>query len=150
MLRIVNGPTTATAYGLVRGKERTILVFDLGGNDSTCRCWRSTTRWSSPGFRWQPPRRATGTTGSSNGSSDKFKASAGIDLTKDKMAMQRLRERPEGKIERAQPEHLDQPALHHRRRRQDPLFIDGLAEHSLEFQKITQDLLTAPVRRSSR
>ena len=51
--------------------------------------------------RRQPPRwRRLGPARSSTGSVDKFKAAHGIDLTKDKMAMQRLREAAEkAKIE---------------------------------------------------
>ena len=48
VLRIINEPTAAAlAYGLARGeeaKEQRILVWDLGGGRSTCRCWR----WERP------------------------------------------------------------------------------------------------------
>src|SRR6202012_4555188 len=104
VLRIVNEPTAAAlAYGLDKGeKEQTILVFDLGGGtfdvslleigDGVVEV-RATSGdnhlggddWDDRIVSWLV---------------DKFKASAGIDLTKDKMAMQRLREAAEkAKIE---------------------------------------------------
>ena len=104
VLRIVNEPTAAAlAYGLDKGNsEQTILVFDLGGGtfdvslleigDGVVEV-RATSGdnhlggddWDDRIVEWLV---------------DKFKASAGIDLTKDKMAMQRLREAAEkAKIE---------------------------------------------------
>src|SRR6202000_790928 len=94
--RIVNEPTAAAlAYGLDKGKkEQTILVFDLGGGtfdvslleigDGVVEV-RATSGdnhlggddWDDRIVSWLV---------------DKFKASAGSDLTKDKMAMQRRRE----------------------------------------------------------
>ena len=104
VLRIVNEPTAAAlAYGLDKGdKEQTILVFDLGGGTFDVSLLeigegvvevRATSGdnhlggddWDDRIVEWLV---------------DKFKASAGIDLTKDKMAMQRLREAAEkAKIE---------------------------------------------------
>ena len=104
VLRIVNEPTTAAlAYGLDKGsKEQTILVFDLGGGtfdvslleigDGVVEV-RATSGdnhlggddWDDRIVEWLV---------------DKFRATSGIDLTKDKMAMQRLREAAEkAKIE---------------------------------------------------
>ena len=126
VLRIVNEPTAAAlAYGLDKGeKEQTILVFDLGGGTFDVSLLeigegvvevRATSGdnhlggddWDQRVVDWLV---------------DKFKGTSGIDLTKDKMAMQRLREAAEkAKIElSSSAEHLDQPALHHRRRRQEP------------------------------
>src|SRR5829696_2112448 len=104
VLRIVNEPTAAAlAYGLDKGeKEQTILVFDLGGGTFDVSLLeigegvvevRATSGdnhlggddWDERVIKWLV---------------DKFKASNGIDLTKDKMAMQRLREAAEkAKIE---------------------------------------------------
>ena len=104
VLRIVNEPTAAAlAYGLDKGeKEQTILVFDLGGGTFDVSLLeigegvvevRATSGdnhlggddWDDRIVEWLV---------------DKFKGSAGIDLTKDKMAMQRLREAAEkAKIE---------------------------------------------------
>ena len=126
VLRIVNEPTAAAlAYGLDKGeKEQTILVFDLGGGTFDVSLLeigegvvevKATTGdnhlggddWDERIVEWLV---------------DKFKAASGIDLTKDKMAMQRLREAAEkAKIElSSSQQHLDQPALHHRRRGQEP------------------------------
>jgi molecular chaperone DnaK len=73
---------------------------------------------------------------------DKFKASAGIDLTKDKMAMQRLREAAEkAKIElsSSQSSSINLPYITVDADK-NPLFLDEQLSRS-EFQKITQDLL---------
>jgi molecular chaperone DnaK len=73
---------------------------------------------------------------------DKFKASAGIDLTKDKMAMQRLREAAEkAKIELSsgQSTSINLPYITVDADK-NPLFLDEQLTRS-EFQKITQDLL---------
>src|SRR5213079_1564989 len=99
LLRIVIQPTAAAlAYGLDKGeKEQTILVFDLGGVTFDVSLLeigegvvevRATSGdnhlggddWDQRIVDWLV---------------DKFKQSAGIDLTKDKMAMQRLREAAE-------------------------------------------------------
>ena len=98
VLRIVNEPTAAAlAYGLDKGeKEQTILVFDLGGGtfdvslleigDGVIEVKATSgdnhlggDDWDERIIQWLV---------------DKFKAAHGIDLTKDKMAMQRLREAP--------------------------------------------------------
>src|ERR671936_724622 len=104
VLRIVNEPTAAAlAYGLDKGeKEQTILVFDLGGGTfdvSLLEIGEGVVEvkatngdnhlggddWDERIIKWLV---------------DKFKASQGIDLTKDKMAMQRIREAAEkAKIE---------------------------------------------------
>ncbi len=126
VLRIVNEPTAAAlAYGLDKGeKEQTILVFDLGGGTFDVSLLeigegvievKATSGdnhlggddWDQRIIDWLV---------------DKFKAAHGIDLAKDKMAMQRLREAAEkAKIELSSPaaDH-HQPALHHAGRREEP------------------------------
>src|SRR6201747_3097956 len=104
VLRIVNEPTAAAlAYGLDKGeKEQTILVFDLGGGtfdvslleigDGVIEVKATSgdnhlggDDWDQKVIDWLV---------------EKFKAAHGIDLTKDKMALQRLRESAEkAKIE---------------------------------------------------
>src|SRR5690606_21020623 len=104
VLRLVNEPTAAArAYGLDKGdKEQTILVFDLGGGTFDVSLLeigegvvevRATSGdnhlggddWDQRIVDWLV---------------DKFKASHGIDLTKDKMALQRIKEAAEkAKIE---------------------------------------------------
>ncbi|WP_132992871.1 molecular chaperone DnaK [Gordonia zhaorongruii] len=146
VLRIVNEPTAAAlAYGLDKGeKEQTILVFDLGGGtfdvslleigDGVVEV-RATSGdnvlggddWDERIVEWLV---------------DKFKASSGIDLTKDKMAMQRLREAAEkAKIElsSSQSTSINLPYITVDSEK-NPLFLDEQLSRS-EFQKITSDLL---------
>ena len=73
---------------------------------------------------------------------EKFKASQGIDLTKDKMALQRLREAAEkAKIElsSSQQATINLPYITVDAEK-NPLFLDETLSRT-EFQKITQDLL---------
>ncbi|MEZ5212888.1 MULTISPECIES: molecular chaperone DnaK [unclassified Gordonia (in: high G+C Gram-positive bacteria)] len=146
VLRIVNEPTAAAlAYGLDKAsKEQTILVFDLGGGtfdvslleigDGVVEV-RATSGdnvlggddWDERIVQWLV---------------DKFKASSGIDLTKDKMAMQRLREAAEkAKIElsASQSTTINLPYITVDADK-NPLFLDETLSRA-EFQKITQDLL---------
>src|SRR6516162_9764431 len=146
VLRIVNEPTAAAlAYGLDKGeKEQRILVFDLGGGTFDVSLLeigegvvevRATSGdnhlggddWDDRVVNWLV---------------DKFKASAGIDLTKDKMAMQRLREAAEkAKIElsSSQSTSINLPYITVDADK-NPLFLDEQLTRA-EFQKITQDLL---------
>ena len=146
VLRIVNEPTAAAlAYGLEKGdKEQTILVFDLGGGtfdvslleigDGVVEV-RATAGdnklggddWDQRIVEWLV---------------DKFKAANGIDLTKDKMAMQRLREAAEkAKIElsSSQSANINLPYITVDADK-NPLFLDETLSRA-EFQRITQDLL---------
>ena len=111
---------------------------------STSRCWRSA-RASS---RSAPPRvtttsvATTGTTAIVEWLVDKFKGTSGIDLTKDKMAMQRLREAAEkAKIELSarQSTSINLPYITVDADK-NPLFLDEQLTRA-EFQRITQDLL---------
>jgi molecular chaperone DnaK len=146
VLRIVNEPTAAAlAYGLDKGDtEQTILVFDLGGGtfdvslleigDGVVEV-RATSGdnhlggddWDERVVSWLV---------------DKFKAQNGIDLTKDKMALQRLREAAEkAKIElsSSQSTSINLPYITVDADK-NPLFLDEQLSRS-EFQKITSDLL---------
>lgn len=146
VLRIVNEPTAAAlAYGLDKGeKEQTILVFDLGGGTFDVSLLeigegvvevRATSGdnhlggddWDQRVVDWLV---------------EKFKASSGIDLTKDKMAMQRLREAAEkAKIElsSSQSTSINLPYITVDADK-NPLFLDEQLTRA-EFQRITQDLL---------
>ncbi|MFM9379356.1 molecular chaperone DnaK [Gordonia sp. VNK21] len=146
VLRIVNEPTAAAlAYGLDKGeKEQTILVFDLGGGtfdvslleigDGVVEV-RATSGdnnlggddWDERVVEWLV---------------EKFKSTSGIDLTKDKMALQRLREAAEkAKIElsASQSTSINLPYITVDAEK-NPLFLDEQLSRS-EFQKITNDLL---------
>ncbi len=146
VLRIVNEPTAAAlAYGLDKGeKEQTILVFDLGGGtfdvslleigDGVVEVRATSGDNHLGGDDWD--QRIV------DWLSDKFKASSGIDLTKDKMAMQRLREAAEkAKIElsASQSTSINLPYITVDADK-NPLFLDEQLSRS-EFQKITSDLL---------
>src|SRR3989440_1164466 len=146
VLRIVNEPTAAAlAYGLDKGqKEQTILVFDLGGGTFDVSLLeigegvvevKATNGDNHLGGDGWDERIVTWLV-------DKFKASAGIDLTRDKMAMQRLREAAEkAKIElsSSQSTSINLPYITVDSDK-NPLFLDEQLTRA-EFQKITQDLL---------
>ena len=104
VLRIVNEPTAAAlAYGLEKGEqEQTILVFDLGGGtfdvslleigDGVVEVMATAGDNELGGDDWD--QRIV------DWLVDRFKTSQGVDLTKDKRAVQRLREAAEkAKIE---------------------------------------------------
>src|SRR6059058_4871384 len=146
VLRIVNEPTAAAlAYGLDKGeKEQTILVFDLGGGTFDVSLLeigegiievKATSGdnhlggddWDQRVIDWLV---------------DKFRAANGIDLAKDKMAMQRLREAAEkAKIElsSSQQTSINLPYITQDAEK-NPLFLDESLSRA-EFQKITRDLL---------
>lgn len=146
VLRIVNEPTAAAlAYGLDKGdKEQTILVFDLGGGTFDVSLLeiaegvvevKATNGDNHLGGDDWDERIVTWLV-------DKFKSSQGIDLTKDKMAMQRLREAAEkGKIELSSSSStsINLPYITVDSEK-NPLFLDETLSRA-EFQRITQDLL---------
>ncbi|GAA1243831.1 molecular chaperone DnaK [Prauserella halophila] len=146
VLRIVNEPTAAAlAYGLDKGeKEQTILVFDLGGGTFDVSLLeigegvvevRATSGdnhlggddWDERIVDWLV---------------DKFKASNGIDLTKDRMALQRIKEAAEkAKIELSSSStaSINLPYITVDADK-NPLFLDETLSRA-EFQRITSDLL---------
>lgn len=146
VLRIVNEPTAAAlAYGLEKNdKDQTILVFDLGGGtfdvslleigDGVVEVRATAGDNKLGGDDWD--QRIV------DWLVEKFKASQGIDLTKDKMALQRLREAAEkAKIElsSSQQATINLPYITVDAEK-NPLFLDETLTRT-EFQKITQDLL---------
>ncbi|MCD2112948.1 MULTISPECIES: molecular chaperone DnaK [Rhodococcus] len=146
VLRIVNEPTAAAlAYGLDKGeKEQTILVFDLGGGtfdvslleigDGVVEVRATSGDNHLGGDDWD--ERVV------NWLVEKFKGQHGVDLTKDKMALQRLREAAEkAKIElsSSQSTSINLPYITVDADK-NPLFLDEQLTRS-EFQKITGDLL---------
>ena len=146
VLRIVNEPTAAAlAYGLEKAdKEQTILVFDLGGGtfdvslleigDGVVEVLATAgdnelggDDWDNRIVEWLV---------------DKFKSAQSVDLSKDKMAMQRLREAAEkAKIElsSSQQASINLPYITVDSEK-NPLFLDETLTRT-EFQKITSDLL---------
>ncbi|CNW77159.1 molecular chaperone DnaK [Mycobacterium tuberculosis] len=146
VLRIVNEPTAAAlAYGLDKGeKEQRILVFDLGGGTFDVSLLeigegvvevRATSGDNHLGGDDWDQRVVDWLVG-------KVKGTSGIDLTKDKMAIQRLREAAEkAKIElsSSQSTSINLPYITVDADK-NPLFLDEQLTRA-EFQRITQDLL---------
>ena len=146
VLRIVNEPTAAAlAYGLDKGdKEQTILVFDLGGGtfdvslleigDGVVEVKATSGDNHLGGDDWDQALVdfLVKTFGSKNG----------IDLTKDKMAMQRIREAAEkAKIElsASASTSVNLPYITVDAEK-NPLFLDETITRA-QFQAMTADLL---------
>src|SRR6195952_4078427 len=145
VLRVVNEPTAAAlAYGLDKGEtEQTILVFDLGGGtfdgslleigDGVIEVKSTAGDNKLGGDDWDERvvKHLVQT----------FNAQSGIDLSKDKLAMQRLREAAEkAKIELsgAQSTNVNLPYI--TAGADGPLHLDVTITRA-EFQRLTQDLL---------
>ncbi|MEX5720684.1 molecular chaperone DnaK [Geodermatophilus maliterrae] len=145
VLRIVNEPTAAAlAYGLDKGEtEQTILVFDLGGGTFDVSLLEI----------GEGVIEVKATAGDNHLGGDDwdqkvvdhlvrtFNVSHGIDLSKDKLAMQRLREAAEkAKIELsgAQSTNVNLPYI--TAGAEGPLHLDVTITRA-EFQRMTQDLL---------
>jgi len=146
VLRIINEPTAAAlAYGLDKAdKEQTILVFDLGGGtfdvslleigDGVVEVKATSGDNHLGGDDWDQALvdHLVKTFGSANG----------IDLTKDKMAMQRIREAAEkAKIElsSSQSATINLPYITVDAEK-NPLFLDETITRA-QFQALTADLL---------
>ena len=146
VLRIINEPTAAAlAYGLDKAdKEQTILVFDLGGGtfdvslleigDGVVEVKATNGDNNLGGDDWDQALvdHLVKTFGSANG----------IDLTKDKMAMQRIREAAEkAKIElsSSQSATINLPYITVDSEK-NPLFLDETVTRA-QFQTLTADLL---------
>lgn len=146
VLRIINEPTAAAlAYGLDKSEEeQTILVFDLGGGtfdvslleigDGVVEVKSTSGDNKLGGDDWDQKLVDYLVT--------QFKAAHGIDLTKDKMAMQRLREASEkAKIELSSSNQtsINLPYITVDAEK-NPLFLDETITRA-QFQQMTQDLL---------
>ncbi|MEV4196769.1 molecular chaperone DnaK [Micromonospora globbae] len=145
VLRIVNEPTAAAlAYGLDKGsKEQTVLVFDLGGGTFDVSLLELA----------EGVIEVKSTSGDNNLGGDDwdqriidhlvktFRGEHGIDLSQDKMAMQRLKEAAEkAKIElsAATTTNINLPYI--TAGSAGPLHLDVTLSRA-EFQRMTQDLL---------
>jgi len=144
VLRIINEPTSAAlAYHLEKENEATILVFDLGGGTFDVSLLEV----------GEGVVEVKATSGDNHLGGDDwdqrivdwlvtdFKNSYGIDLSKDKMALQRLRETAEKtKIELSSSteSQINLPYITHSE--QGPLHLDTKLTRA-EFQKMTSDLL---------
>jgi len=142
--RIINEPTAAAlAYGLDKGDDQTILVFDLGGGTFDVSLLEI----------GEGVIEVKATSGDNNLGGDdwdeavvnwlvnKFKASTGVDLTKDKMAMPRIREAAErAKIELSSSSSTAINLPYITVQDGNPVFLDETLTRA-EFEKITADLL---------
>ncbi|HUR13620.1 MAG TPA: molecular chaperone DnaK [Mycobacteriales bacterium] len=145
VLRIVNEPTAAAlAYGLDKGEhEQTILVFDLGGGtfdvslleigDGVIEVKATSGDNRLGGDDWDEAL--------VNHLVKQFQNQQGIDLSKDKMAMQRLREAAEkAKIELSSSQATSINLPYITAGAEGPLHLD-VSMTRAEFQRLTQDLL---------
>ncbi|MFF5262795.1 molecular chaperone DnaK [Actinomadura viridis] len=144
VLRIINEPTSAAlAYHLEKENEATILVFDLGGGTFDVSLLevgegvvevKATSGdnhlggddWDSKVVDWLVGR---------------FKNANGVDLAKDKMALQRLREAAEkAKIELSSSSETQINLPYITASSEGPLHLDEKLTRG-EFQRLTSDLL---------
>ncbi len=144
VLRIINEPTSAAlAYHLEKEDEATILVFDLGGGtfdvslldvgDGVVEVKATHgdnhlggDDWDQAVVDWLVER---------------FKNSNGVDLSKDKMALQRLREAAEkAKIELSSSTETSINLPYITASSEGPLHLDEKLTRA-EFQRLTADLL---------
>jgi len=145
VLRIINEPTAAAlAYGLDKGdKEQTILVFDLGGGtfdvslleigDGVIEVKSTSGDNKLGGDDWD--QRVV------EHLVKTFNGQHGVDLAKDKMAMQRLREAAEkAKIELSQSSQTGINLPYITASADGPLHLDVTLTRA-EFQRMTSDLL---------
>ncbi|MEV5570684.1 molecular chaperone DnaK [Spirillospora sp. NPDC052269] len=144
VLRIINEPTSAAlAYHLEKENEATILVFDLGGGtfdvsllevgDGVVEVKATSgdnhlggDDWDNKVVDWLVER---------------FKNANGVDLSKDKMALQRLREAGEkAKIELSSSSETQINLPYITASAEGPLHLDEKLTRA-EFQRLTSDLL---------
>ena len=145
VLRIINEPTSAAlAYGLDKGdKEQTILVFDLGGGTFDVSLLEI----------GDGVVEVKATSGDNNLGGDdwdnkvvdwmvtQFKNAHGVDLSKDKMAMQRLREAAEkAKIELSSSMQTSINLPYITASAEGPLHLEETLTRA-QFESMTADLL---------
>jgi molecular chaperone DnaK len=145
VLRIINEPTAAAlAYGLDKeGADQTILVFDLGGGTFDV----SVLEIGDGVFEVKSTHGDTKLGGDDwddriiNWMVDSFKAAHGVDLSKDNMATQRLKEAAEkAKIELSQVQQTQINLPFITATPDGPLHLDEQLTRA-KFQEITSDLL---------
>jgi molecular chaperone DnaK len=145
VLRIINEPTSAAlAYGLDKGdKEQTILVFDLGGGtfdvslleigDGVVEVKATSGDNNLGGDDWDDKVVEWLVTN--------FKNAHGVDLSKDKMAMQRLREAAEkAKIELSSSMQTSINLPYITASAEGPLHLEETLTRA-QFEQMTSDLL---------
>src|SRR6195256_670052 len=145
VVRIINEPTAAAlAYGLDKeGADQTILVFDLGGGTFDV----SVLEIGDGVFEVKSPHGDTHLGGDAwdqrviDWLVESFKSAHGVDLGKDNMAMQRLKEAPEkAKIELSQVQQTQINLPFITATAEGPLHLDEQLSRA-KFQEMTADLL---------
>ncbi|MGJ5755887.1 molecular chaperone DnaK [Streptomyces puniciscabiei] len=144
VLRIINEPTAAAlAYGLDKENDQTVLVFDLGGGTFDVSLLEI-------GEGVIEVKATNGDTHLGGDDWDQrivdhlvttFKNSYGIDLAKDKMAVQRLREAAErAKVELSSSTETNINLPYITASAEGPLHLDEKLTRA-QFQQLTSDLL---------
>ncbi|MFF3667385.1 molecular chaperone DnaK [Microtetraspora malaysiensis] len=148
VLRIINEPTSAAlAYGLDKEKDQTILVFDLGGGTFDVSLLDV---GQEDGHGFVEVRATSGDNHLGGDDWDqrvvdelvtRFKNAHGVDLSKDKMALQRLREAAEkAKIELSSQTETTINLPYITASAEGPLHLEEKLTRA-EFQRVTADLL---------
>ncbi|MFI2378564.1 molecular chaperone DnaK [Streptomyces sp. NPDC018964] len=144
VLRIINEPTAAAlAYGLDKENDQTVLVFDLGGGTFDVSLLDM-------GEGVIEVKATNGDTHLGGDDWDqrvveylakRFKGQYGVDLTQDKMAVQRLREAAEkAKIELSSSTETTVNLPYITASAEGPLHLDEKLTRA-QFQELTEDLL---------
>ncbi|UNO43331.1 molecular chaperone DnaK [Streptomyces sp. MST-110588] len=144
VLRIINEPTAAAlAYGLDKGSEQTVLVFDLGGGTFDV----SLLEIGDGVFEVKATNGDTRLGGDDwdqrivDHLVKQFRNAYGIDLSKDKMALQRLREAAEkAKVELSSSSETTINLPYITASAEGPLHLDEKLTRA-QFQQLTADLL---------
>jgi molecular chaperone DnaK len=144
VLRIINEPTAAAlAYGLDKESDQTILVFDLGGGTFDV----SILEIGDGVFEVKATHGDTQLGGDDwdqrviDWLVDQFKGAHGVDLSKDNMALQRLKEAAEkAKIELSQVQQTQINLPFITATAEGPLHLDEQLTRA-KFQELTADLL---------
>ncbi len=144
VLRIINEPTAAAlAYGLDKDTDHTILVFDLGGGTFDV----SVLEIGDGVFEVKSTSGDTALGGDDWDQTvidwlvEGFKNDHGVDLSKDRMALQRLKEAAEkAKIELSTVSETEVNLPFITATAEGPLHLQRKLTRS-EFQKLTEDLL---------
>ncbi|MFF4726318.1 molecular chaperone DnaK [Streptomyces mirabilis] len=144
VLRIINEPTAAAlAYGLDKENDQTVLVFDLGGGtfdvslldigEGVVEVKATNGDTHLGGDDWD--QRLV------DHLANQFKNNYGVDLTRDKMAVQRLREAAErAKIELSSSSETTINLPYITASAEGPLHLDAKLTRA-QFQQMTSDLL---------
>ncbi|MGI5161901.1 molecular chaperone DnaK [Microbispora sp. CA-102843] len=148
VLRIINEPTSAAlAYGLDKEKDQTILVFDLGGGTFDVSLL-DVGQEDGHGFVEVKATSGDNLLGGDDWDQrvvdelvTRFKNAHGVDLSKDKMALQRLREAAEkAKIELSAQTETTINLPYITASSEGPLHLEEKLTRA-EFQRITADLI---------